>query len=181
MKIAPDQNIELKVSRDGKKVFFGITNVVAKDTTGYSSGVEVWHAKDQLLYRERKLRASVAYPQFLAVWLPKEGLVKPISSEQQKWVALNGSQDYALVADVDQYEPQYKLDADRDFYLMDIRTGVKELLLEKQSGIDSQLDFSPDGRYITYYKNSNWWVYDIVKKSHANITHGLNVSWDNWN
>lgn len=181
MKIAPDQNIELKVSRDGKKVFFGITNVVAKDTTRYSSGVEVWHAKDQLLYRERKLRGSIPYLQFLAVWLPKERLVKPISSEQQKWVALNGSQDYALVADVDQYEPQYKLDADRDFYLMDIRTGVKELLLEKQSGIDSQLDFSPDGRYITYYNNSNWWVYDIVKKSHTSITQGLKVSWDNWN
>ncbi|WP_298117387.1 prolyl oligopeptidase family serine peptidase [Flavobacterium sp.] len=180
MKIATDQTIELKVSRDGKKVFFGITNVVAKDTTGYSSGVEVWHAKDQLLYRERKLRANVGYPQFLAVWFPKEGLVQPISSERQKWVALNGSQDYALVADVDQYEPQYKLNSDKDFYLMDIRTGSKELLLEQQSGIDSQLDFSPDGRHITYYKNSDWWVYDIVKKSHANITHGLNVSWDNW-
>jgi dipeptidyl aminopeptidase/acylaminoacyl peptidase len=180
MKIAPDQNIELKVSRDGEKVFFGITNVVTKDTTGYSSGVEVWHAKDQFIYRERKLRASVPYLYYLAVWFPKEVYVKPISSEQQKWVALNGSQDYALVADVDQYEPQYKLDADRDFYLMDLRTGAKDLLLAKQSGIDSQLDFSPDGRYISYYKNSNWWVYDIVKKSHANITHGLKVSWDNW-
>ena len=180
MKIAPDQNIALKLSRDGKKVFFGITNFVTKDTTAYSSGVEVWHAKDQLLYRERKIRASVSYPQFLAVWFPKEGIVKEISSEQQNWVALNGTQDYALVADVDKYEPQYKLNADRDFYLMDIRTGAKELLLEEQSGIDSQMDFSPDGRYITYYKNSNWWVYDIVKKSHTTITQGLPVSWDNW-
>lgn len=180
MKISPDQNIALKVSRDGKKVFFGITNIIAKDTTGYSGGVEVWHAKDQLLYRERKLRASVPYSQFLAAWFVKEGFVRSLNSEQQKWVAFNGTQDYALLANLDYYEPQYKLNADRDFYLMDIRTGAKELLLAKQSGIDSQLDFSPDGRYITYYKNSNWWVYDIVKKSHAKITQGLNVSWDNW-
>ncbi|WP_395047876.1 S9 family peptidase [Flavobacterium sp.] len=180
MKIAPDQNIALKVSRDGKKVFFGITTIVAKDTTGYSGSVEVWHAKDQLLYRERKLRASVPYLQFLAVWFPKEGFVRSLNSEQQKWIALNGTQDYALLANMDYYEPQYKLNADRDFYLIDIRTGAKELLLEKQSGIDSQLDFSPDGRFISYYKKSNWWVYDIVKKSHTNITQGLNVSWDNW-
>lgn len=180
MKISPDQNIALKVSRDGKKVFFGITNIIAKDTTGYSGGVEVWHAKDQLLYRERKLRASVPYSQFLAAWFVKEGFVRSLNSEQQNWVAFNGTQDYALLANLDYYEPQYKLNADRDFYLMDIRTGAKELLLAKQSGIDSQLDFSPDGRYITYYKNSNWWVYDIVKKSHAKITQGLNVSWDNW-
>ena len=180
MKIAPDQNIAMKVSRDGKKVFFGITNVIAKDTTGYSSSVEVWHAKDQFIYRERKLRASVSYPQFLAVWFPKEGLVKSISSEQKNWLALNGTQDYALVADKYQYIPKYKLYADMDYYLMDIRTGAKELLLQQQSGYDSQLDFSPDGRYITYYKNRDWWVYDIVKKSHTNLTQGLHVSWDNW-
>lgn len=180
MKIAPDQNIALKVSRDGKKVFFGITNVIAKDTTGYSGGVEVWHAKDQLLYRERKLRASVPYSQFLAAWFVKERLVKPISSEQKNWFALNGTQDYALVADKYQYKPKYKLYADMDYYLMNIRTGVKELVLKEQSGYDSQIDFSPDGKYISYYKNSNWWVYDIEKKSHTNITQGLNVSWDNW-
>ena len=180
MKIAPDQSIELKVSRDGKKVFFGITNIVAKDTTGYSSGVEVWHAKDQFIYRERKLRASVSHPQFLAVWFPKEGFVKQITTEQQNWVALNGTQDYALVADKYQYRPKYKLYADMDYYLMDIRTGAQELLLERQSGIDSQLDFSPDGRCITYYKNRNWWVYDIVKKKHTNITQGLDINWDNW-
>jgi dipeptidyl aminopeptidase/acylaminoacyl peptidase len=180
MKIAPDQSIELKVSLDGKKVFFGITNVVANDTTGYSSGVEVWHAKDQFIYRERKLRASISHPQFLAVWFPKEGFVKQITTEHQNWVALNGTQDYALVADKYQYRPKYKLYADMDYYLMDIRTGAQELVLERQSGIDSQLDFSPDGRYITYYKNRNWWVYDIVKKSHTNITYELNVSWDNW-
>lgn len=180
MKIAPDQNIALKVSRDGKKVFFGITNVIAKDTTGYSGGVEVWHAKDQLLYRERKLRASVPYSQLLAVWFVKEGFVNPISSEQKNWFALNGTQDYALVADKYQYKPKYKLYADMDYYLMNIRTGVKELVLKEQSGYDSQIDFSPDGKYISYYKNSNWWVYDIVKKSHTNITQGLNVSWDNW-
>ncbi|MBM6499677.1 S9 family peptidase [Flavobacterium macrobrachii] len=180
MKISPDQNIALKVSRDGKKVFFGITNVVARDTTGYSGGVEVWHAKDQLLYRERKLRASVPYSQFLAAWFVKERLVKPISSEQKNWFALNGTQDYALVADKYQYKPKYKLYADMDYYLMNIRTGVKELVLKEQSGYDSQIDFSPDGKYISYYKNSNWWVYDIEKKSHTNITQGLNVSWDNW-
>ena len=180
MKISTDQNIALKVSRDGRKVFFGITTIVAKDTTGYSSGVEVWHAKDQLIYRERKLRASVAHLQFLAVWFPKEGLVKSISSEKQSWVALNGTQDYALVADAHQYKAKYKLYADMDYYLMDVRSGDKQMLFKQQSGYDSQLDFSPDGRYITYYKNRNWWVYDIIKKSHINLTNGLNVSWDNW-
>jgi dipeptidyl aminopeptidase/acylaminoacyl peptidase len=179
MKIAPDQNIELKVSRDGKKVFFGVSSAVTKDTTEYSSGVEVWHAQDKVLYPERALRASVPYPQFLAVWLPEEGIVRQLNSEQQKWVVLTGTQDYALMADLNQYEPQYKLYAAMDYYLMDIRTRTKELVLKEQTGYDSQIDFSPDGRYISYYNTSNWWVYDILKKSHTNLTQDLNVSWDN--
>ncbi|MBG6062903.1 dipeptidyl aminopeptidase/acylaminoacyl peptidase [Flavobacterium sp. CG_9.1] len=179
MKIAPEQNIELKVSRDGKKVFFGVTTIAAKDTTVYSSGIEVWHSKDLSLYRERKLKASVAYPQFLAVWLPKEAIVMQLSSEKYSWVALNGSQDYSVIADKYQYEPQYKVNADMDYYLMNVRTGAKDLFLKEQSGVDSQMDFSPDGRYISYYKESNWWVYDIVKKTHLNLTKDLNVIWDN--
>jgi dipeptidyl aminopeptidase/acylaminoacyl peptidase len=179
MKIAPDQNVALKVSRDGKKVFFGITNAVAKDTTVLSGGVEVWNAKDQMLYRERKLLANVSHWQSLAVWLPNDGMIKQVSSEKQKWVALNGNQDYALVADLYQYEPQYKWIADMDYYLMDIKTGKSKLFLAAQSGYDDQMDFSPDGHYISYYKDSNWWVYDLIKKSHTNITKGLTVSWDN--
>lgn len=179
MKIAPEQNIALNVSHDGMKIFFGITNVVAKDSTLYSGGVAVWHAKDQLTYQERKLRASVAHPQFLAVWFVHKQVVKPITTEQQSWVALNGSQDYALIADVNQYRPKYKLYADMDYYLIDIKTGAKESVLKQQSGYDSQLDFSPGGRYISYYRNGNWWVYDILKKLHTNLTLGLNVSWDN--
>jgi dipeptidyl aminopeptidase/acylaminoacyl peptidase len=179
MRIAPDQSIALKVSRDGKKVFFGITDVKARDTTVLSGGVEVWNAKDQLLYRDRKLRSSVSQPQFLAVWYPKETLVRQISSEKQSWVALNGKQDYAILADRYQYEPQYKWFADMDYDLMNIKTGKKELLFKEQSGFDEQMDFSPDGRYITYYKESNWWVYDIENKTHTNVTKGLELSWDN--
>lgn len=179
MKIDPNQNIALKVSRDGKKVFFGMTAILAKDTALLPAGIEVWNAKDQLLYRDRKLRAAVSRFQFLAVWFIEDGLVQQISSHKQSWTALNGSQDYALVADQNQYEPRYKWMGDMDYYLMNLKTAEKELVLKQQSGYDNQMDFSPDGRFISYYKNGGWWVYDIDKKSHTSITKGLKVNWDN--
>lgn len=179
MKVFIDQNVELKVSRDGKKVFFGIAAYVAKDTTTYSTGIEVWNSKDLSLYHERELKASVAYPQFLAVWFPKEAVFNQLSIEKYSWIALNGTQDYAITADKYQYEPQYKLYADMDYYLINVRNGIKELILKEQSGFDSQMDFSLDGKYISYYKDSNWWVYNIEKKTHINLTKDLNVNWDN--
>jgi dipeptidyl aminopeptidase/acylaminoacyl peptidase len=179
MKITPDQNVELKVSRDGEKIFFGITNIVAKDTTVFSDGVEVWNAKDQMIYRERKLRSTVSYPEYLAVWDVGSSDVRQLSTKQQPWVMLTGNQDYALVADPLQYEPQYKWIADMDYYLLNIETGTRELFLKAQSGYMNQMGISPDGRYISYYREGNWWVYDIKPKIHTNVTKGLNIPWDN--
>ena len=179
MKITTDQNIELSVSRDGKKVFFGITNVVAKDTTVLSGGVEVWNAKDKMLYRDRKGLATVSHPEYLAVWDIGNSSVRQLSTKQQSWVMLTGNQEYALVADLLQYEPQYKWIADMDYYLLNLETGSRELFLKSQSGYMNQLGISPDGRYITYYRDSDWWTYDIKAKTHTNVSKDLNISWDN--
>jgi len=179
MKIAPNQNIALKVSRDGKKVFFGITHREAKDTTALLGTPEIWNAGDQKIFRDRKLIAGVSHPQYLAVWFVEESQVRQISSAQQDWVALTGNQEYALLADSFRYEPRYTFKADLDYYLLNLRTGKQDLILQKQSGFDEQLNFSPDGRYISYYKAGNWWVYDITNRSHTNVTGGIHVSWDN--
>jgi dipeptidyl aminopeptidase/acylaminoacyl peptidase len=179
MKISPDQNVELMVSRDGKKVFFGITPVVAKDTTTVSGAVEIWNAKDKMIYPKRMQVASVCHPQYLAVWYPERTIVHKISTEEQPWVMLNGNQEFALVAAPLQYEPQYKWIADMDYYLVALETGKRELFLKEQSGFMDHMGISPDGRYINYYKESNWWVYDIKRQTHTNVTKGLDVSWDN--
>jgi dipeptidyl aminopeptidase/acylaminoacyl peptidase len=179
MKISPDQNVELTVSRDGKKVFFGITPVVATDTTTVAGAVEIWNAKDKMMYPRRMLLASVRHPQYLTVWYPERNVVRQISTEEQPWVMLNGNQEYALVAAPLKYEPQYKLEADMDYYLVALESGKRELLLKEQSGFMDHMGISPDGRYINYYKESNWWVYDIKLKTHTNVTKGLDVSWDN--
>lgn len=179
MKIAPDQNVALNVSRDGKKVFFGIANSIAKDTTILSGGVAIWNAKDKMIYPNRKLLATVSYPQFLAAWNLESNVVQQLSTEQQPWVMLTGKQDYALVADSYQYEPQYKWIADMDYYLLNIETGNRELFLNTQSGYMDQMGISPDSLYITYYREGDWWVYDVKTKEHTNATKGLNISWDN--
>ena len=179
MKISPDQNVELTVSRDGKKVFFGITPVVARDTTVVAGAVEIWNAKDKMIYPERTLLASVKHPQYLAVWYPELDIVRQISTAEQPWVMLSGNQEYALVAALLQYVPKYKWIADMDYYLVNLETGQRDFFLKEQSGFMDHMGISPDGRYINYYKESNWWVYDIKRQAHTNVTKGLDVSWDN--
>ena len=38
---------------------------------------------------------------------------------------------------------------------------------------------SPDGGYLQYFKDKNWWIYDIEEKSHTNLTASLPVPF--WN
>lgn len=179
MKIDPNQNVELTLSRDGEKVFFGISAEVSKPNGMLADEVEIWHAKDKMIFPDRKLSATVKYPQYLAVWYPKSAIVRQISTAEQRWVMLSGNQDYALVADPLQYNPQYKWIADMDYYLVHLATSKRELFLKGHSGLINHMGISPDGRYINYYKESNWWVYDLKQQTHTNVTKGLDVSWDN--
>lgn len=178
MKITSSQNVSLTLSRDGTKVFFGITPNVS-ETPLVDDGVAVWNAKDQMLYPRRAQKATVLQPAYLAVWIPEKGIVRQLSSKEEPSVLLTGHQDYALVGNPLQYEPQYKWIADMDYYIIAVESGQRELFLPSQSGYLSQIGFSPCGRYITYYRNSDWWVYSIKNKRHVKVTDGLAVYWDN--
>jgi dipeptidyl aminopeptidase/acylaminoacyl peptidase len=179
MEIDTNQNVELVLSRDGEKVIFGITASMAKDNSISEDAVEVWNAKDKRIYPIRIRVAKKKHLEYRAVWYPKRDIVRQITTAGQSWAMFNGTQDYALVASPLQYEPKTKWFADMDYYLVHPETNARELLLKEQSGFIDQMGISPDGRYLTYYKESNWWVYDIRLKTHTNVTKGLDVSWDN--
>ena len=178
-RIDTNSHIRLKLSTDRSKVFFGIQSTLEKADKENFEGVEIWNANDKMLYPDRKLRALVGNPQLLAVWWPKTGKVKPITSEEESWVMLTGNQQYAITANPLQYEPEYKLFADRDFYLTELATGNKIKLLEKQSGQQEMIRVQPKGKYIVYFREANWWSYDTNQKKHKSLTNGLKADWDN--
>ncbi len=178
-RIDTNSHIRLKLSTDASKVFFGIQSKLEKPDKENFEGVEIWNANDKMLYPDRKLRASVGNPQLLAVWWPKTGKIRTITSEEESWVMLTGNQQYAITANPLQYEPEYKLFADRDFYLTELATGNKIKLLEKQSGQQEMIRVQPKGKYIVYFREGNWWSYDTNQKKHKNITERLQSDWDN--
>ena len=61
-----------------------------------------------------------------------------------------------------------------DYYLVDVNTGEKELVLEKKS-FKPQL--SPEQKYLLYYDHvdSNWFALDVETRVIRNLTQGLDV------
>lgn len=169
-KIFEDNILPLKISDDKSAVFFSCKDTRPKKVK--NDIAEIWRTDDKYLFPETVLAQNFKKSS-LAVWYPHSKQVNLLSTEKLHWIALTGKQKFAVVADPSQYEPQYDLNAPMDYYIMSTAGKKKELLVSKQSGLSYHMNFSPCGRYICYYKNSSWILYDIIEKKHTNITAGI--------
>lgn len=179
----PDMQISLDngsilLSEEGERIFFGLKEKpIAVDST--AGTVQIWNALDKLLYSNKKLIGAAALRDKLAVWWPKSNRFLQITNKILPSGALNGDFNYAITYDPIAYEPQSNYDGVRDIYITELLSGKRKLILEKHSGDIMTLLMSPDGKYISYPKAGSWWVYDIAKGTHTNITKNLEMSFFN--
>ncbi|WOT06061.1 S9 family peptidase [Shewanella youngdeokensis] len=66
----------------------------------------------------------------------------------------------------------------RDFYLVDLNTGRKTLLLTQQSS-SAEPTLSPNEQFIAYYLQGNVFLYEVASNRRLNITKDLPVSFAN--
>jgi dipeptidyl aminopeptidase/acylaminoacyl peptidase len=171
--ITSDSSIPLKIADDNSAVFFAYKNAV--QNSFQNPVVEIWKNDDKYIYPNLALVEAYNKP-LLAVWYPKSKLAHPLGTEKYSWTALTGDKKYAVVADILQHEPQYDLFAPLDYFIMDVATGEKELMVCNQSGHTQYMSFSPNGSYICYYKNDIWHLYNIKKKVHSSLTPKISFS-----
>ncbi|WP_281631625.1 S9 family peptidase [Flavobacterium luteolum] len=152
------------ISDDGSKVFFGYKYLL--DKTVLSTIPEVWKSSDRWIYPYEK-KSGVNR---VALWIPETGKIMKITSEVLPKIMLSRNCQYAVLSNPKQYEPQFKRYGLRDYYILDFETQKKKLLLKKQEGIPNFTVPSPKGRYIAYFRNKDWWVYDVRMDLHTNIT-----------
>jgi hypothetical protein len=61
-------------------------------------------------------------------------------------------------------------------YLIDVSSGKPQKLLDKHELVYT----SPDGSYLFYFKNKNWWSYDISADQHQNLTEDIDTRFQNF-
>jgi len=70
--------------------------------------------------------------------------------------------------------------ASSDIYLVDIETGARHKVIEKQrGGFGASLAWSPDGRFALLHRDKNWHVLDSYNGTLRNLTAGLPVPFYN--
>lgn len=171
--ITNNSHYKLSISDDLQKVFFAIKSNSIQERTKPDSDVELWNGYAKWIYpMQQKSGQFQDYPH-LAVWFPTEHRFSSVSTTELPKVMLNGNQQYAILSNPQAYEPQFEYEGPRDYYIVNLATGEKNLFLRKHSIYSSDILPSPSGKYITYFKEKNWWVYDISTKMHTNVT--LNI------
>lgn len=167
---------DLEISDDGLAVFF--YRVYANDLELKSNGMEVWELTDPWIYSRMQKYKEQERSYFLTLWDLKTNNVISITDIEHPSVHYNPNHNQALIFDKMQYEPQYKQFEDVDLYLKDFITGKKELIVSQQYNEQGFISLSPSGRYIAFFKNSSWWVYDSIKQKIMNLTQSLDVSFE---
>lgn len=164
----------LKISKDGKRVFF--TEAPDLVINPYLNPVvEVWQGDDRLLYSERQQYEPFEYWPKTVVWYPDTGSVFEFMTHETH-VKLSGDQKYALTSSFEPCALQFRYMPDRDYYITNLETKTRKLWKACHSPELYHTLLSPYGKYIAYYQDGHWFTYDYATETHKNLTNGLGVA-----
>lgn len=163
----------LSISPDGKRIFCYLEKekVIAGDPL-----VQIWNTFDKELYPLKIHTNGGENLAKMCMWEPNSNRFIQITSNELPNLMLNGTKTHAILFNKNEHQPQFNMNASRDYYIMDLKTGETKLFLKKQDGSNGNTFVSPGGKYITYYREGHWWSYDITNGRHSNLTEKLPVS-----
>ncbi len=172
MKISDELYNNLLISDDEEHIFFWLKESPERLQPIDPKAVQIWNTKDRLLFDHKKYIGEFSLWDKMAVWSIKENKFLQITDRQLPRGFLSGDYAHAFIYDPIAYEPQSSFDGPVDFYLVDLKTGSKRCILKRYSRNEDPIG-SPNGAYLCYTKENNWWIYDVKKNTHTNITFGL--------
>ncbi|MFY0482501.1 S9 family peptidase [Flavobacterium sp. PLA-1-15] len=166
-------NAELiTLTPDLKRVFFGLKHNSASRSVPDAGAVQLWNAADKWIYPLKVECDGWNVVDKVGVWNTDTGLFQMITDNEMPRLTLNSTGTHAVIHNPQAYEPQQRFYSNVDYYVVDLDSGKRELLLKDFTAGEYSVVFSPDGRYITYFKERNWWLYDIALGKHIKLTPG---------
>lgn len=192
----PEKN-SLRWSRDGERLFFGIkpeafrrtedkeekTEPVEADLTDPGkildgAEVDVWHWNDPFVIPQQKIQwprlRDQTYPVVYHVdsrrTVRLADLAMPVVRITERPGFLLGTSDAPYRKQVTWYGQLF------DLYVIDLKTGERRLVAERLEG---RTDISPQGRYVVFYRDRNWFLFDRRSGSTRNLTGELKTSFAN--
>jgi dipeptidyl aminopeptidase/acylaminoacyl peptidase len=199
----PSKN-ELRWSRDGERLFFGCKPMDEDDADNERAvdeesdppfdpynfealldmrGVDVWHWNDPRIIPNQKERWEKQEKDrvYRAVVHIDSGRVVSLADPDVPLVLPSHNPNTALGWSDVPYLKEITWDGQyADLYAVDLESGERRLVARRISrGRSSSGSLSPDGRFVIFYDDGDWHLYDGEKKQLRNVTAELAVSFAN--
>ncbi|MGC1632964.1 MAG: prolyl oligopeptidase family serine peptidase, partial [Gelidibacter sp.] len=165
---------KVSLSNSGDKVFFYKEPEQIKNQEPV--GVEIWNTNDPLIYSRKIIGSTNIDGLLLNVWEPELSKVTHLGTKELPQVVYNPNSEYSLNFNILSNEPQFHYYPYIDIYSLNMKTSEKELIVDKQYSAMNFVHFSYSGNYFAYFKDFNWWLYNLKEKKHTNLTKSLNIS-----
>lgn len=164
---------KLTIAKNNKRVFFKIKQRKEFDIERKENDVQVWNAADKHIYPRHIVTEGYSKNPKQAMWEPETGSFWQITDSIQPYGAFPDNESFALTFNAKDYEPQSKSVPDKDLYIRNLGTGQSKLVLRRHVGGEYNLLASRNGKYICYFKEGQWYVYNIAQGTHGLISGNL--------
>ena len=172
-KITRDGSIPLKISKDGKRVFFGFEN---KEQKTPKKNPEIWNTKDRWVYPKNSESVGWQNRAKIACWIPENNDAQALTDLELPKGWLTGDQSRMLSYNPMTNEPQFRMNAPIDLYMQTIGEDNKTKIVEKFPINDTGFHQSPSGKFAFYFNEGHWFSYNFEENKHQNLTSTINTS-----
>jgi len=169
-------NLASRFGPDGKPL--GPEEVLEEACPEFVADVDIWHVEDTRIQSVQMIRASRDRNQTYesVVHIEPGNVARFVQLADTTMESLQVSDDGNTVLGRDSrpYESDW-LPSYSDYYQVDLETGDRSLVLEKQL---RTLGFSPKGDHFLYWKDRNVWSYQPSAGTHVNLTADAPVTFE---
>ncbi len=181
--MAVSDKSDITFSENGKVVLFGIKEIPEpkkdKDEKDVKEKAkfDLWHWNDPYPQpQQKKMAQQVRDNTWESVYHIDSKAYMKLADENIPDVSLSRNGKIAWAETILPYTKMVSYDGSYyDIYVIDPKTGERTLVKKK---LFRGASLSPNGKYLYWFHDKNWYVYDISTKTTKNITAGIDVRFE---
>jgi dipeptidyl aminopeptidase/acylaminoacyl peptidase len=178
------ENGNITFSDDGTRLFFGTAEKPVKEPedtllADEKYKVDIWSWDDEVLQPMQKIQLEQERKRtYQAVYHIDKGIMFQLANTDLPSVRTiqKGNNDIALGSSDLKYQKESSWEGSNptDYYMVNVETGVKNMVLEK---LDSRVSISPSGKYMAYWDIMDrvWVSFNITTGAKKAITSAIRV------
>ena len=182
---------KLQWSKDGQRLFLGtkpsseilepeeekpdsLKSLYCSEDILAERTVDVWHWNDPYINTHQKKRwKNEKNRTYTGVYYPDEDRFVQLADPEMPDIRISENSQRLLGSSSVPYAKRVTWDGRyNDFYLVDLESGEKRLALNFHQGRPS---LSPDGLYLSWYEEGDWYLMDVATFDSRNLTSKLEV------